>query len=131
MALLIARQTNECGWPINPIDPPTLDRDRDRPLLPLTDGGRARLGLAPPDAHAVAVVDAQDDGEEQRQQQAVGGEVAVGDVAALEAVERALAVQHAAAIGVRAGIEHVLPVCPGHRRGDAADQRGNDGQRVE
>jgi len=62
------------------------------------------------------VIDAQHDGEEEGQQEPVGGKVAIGDVSALEAVVGAPAVEHASAIGVRAGIQDVSPVRPGHRR---------------
>jgi len=50
------------------------------------------------------VIDAQHDGEEEGQQEPVGGKVAIGDVSALEAVVGAPAVEHASAIGVRTGI---------------------------
>jgi len=62
------------------------------------------------------VIDAQHDGKEEGQQEPVGGKVAIGDVSALEAVVGAPAVEHASAIGVRAGIQDVSPVRPGHRR---------------
>lgn len=77
------------------------------------------------------MVDAQHDGEEQRQEQPIGGVVAVGYVAALEAVVRAPAVEHAAAVSVRTGVQDVAPVGPGHRRGDAADYRSHDRRWVQ
>lgn len=77
------------------------------------------------------MVDSQHHGEDQGQQQAIGGKVAVADVATLKAIEGALAVEDAAAVGVRTGVEDVTPVGPSHRRGYAADQGGHDRQRVE
>jgi len=122
---------------INPDDPSKLELGGCLLItailkyLPLIDGRSARLPLALANANPIAMIDAQHHGEEQWQQQSVGGIMTVGNVTALEAVVGGPAVQHASAIGVRTGVEHIAPMGPGHCRRNAADQRSHDDERIQ
>lgn len=57
--------------------------------------------------------------------------MAIGNVAALEAAVPRTTMEYAAAIGVRTRVEHIAPVRPGYRGGDAAGRRRDDDEGIE
>lgn len=97
--------------PINLID---LRQLRIVRHLPLSYCCGACLALSLPNAHAIAMIDAQHHGKDQGQKQSIGGIVAICNIATFEAVVGGAAVQHTSAIGIWASVEHIAPMRPGH-----------------